>query len=575
MRVTGSFRGLANRKREIQPIPTIHGTKYARIAAKIARRDPLNRLSHLPGTILPFVVKSLRCCSDNMPYIPFSQMPLNRTEFYSHPGNRTADAIIGYLYLVTFVLGVSTNIICAKFFSRKTRRIDIPTVLYTITSVNDALICVLALNIGMNMLRDRVVWLEPFCGAQHILFQMSQRLSVLLVATLSITRTYILMYPLRPGPSVRGVLVMIAVFYICMILWCTLPLFLGVTVLVYHWESAYCWAEPPNHGTDHLWDTIDNIGDCVSLAFPVLPITVSCVISTFKICSSSRRRGQFDAGTRLSKRTTMRAGAKSSAKRNATLTIIIVTLLYIISNIPLFLNYVLYIVTIVKLEYPGPIYQPDFMYFYSWNVTAMLGTAANSTINPIVYITRITKFRTWLYALVTGGKMEADRTVSVYPEGHRSDSQLRFSNLSCNVDRIPSFRRGSCITPLEPDEIVMEVGGVEEEVGEENGTLCSTVSKRYVYNVKNECILHATLNQWYSTSFCLSFCLLSHPTLFSLSLSLSLFLSLSITFSLLSLTLSLSLFSQFCNMSSRLCVQPKVPTYHQAIQSYNSRERSI
>eukprot|EP00116_Pleurobrachia_bachei_P009476 sb/3469738/ len=36
MRVTGSFRGLANRKR------------------KNARRDPLNRLSHLPGTIISF-----------------------------------------------------------------------------------------------------------------------------------------------------------------------------------------------------------------------------------------------------------------------------------------------------------------------------------------------------------------------------------------------------------------------------------------------------------------------------------------------------------------------------------------
>eukprot|EP00116_Pleurobrachia_bachei_P005765 sb/3466027/ len=56
MRVTGSFRGLANRKREIQPIPTIHGAKFASIAVKIARRDPLNRLSHLPGTIILLLI---------------------------------------------------------------------------------------------------------------------------------------------------------------------------------------------------------------------------------------------------------------------------------------------------------------------------------------------------------------------------------------------------------------------------------------------------------------------------------------------------------------------------------------
>eukprot|EP00116_Pleurobrachia_bachei_P002531 sb/3462793/ len=63
MRVTGSFRGLANRKREIQPIPTIH-------AAKIGRRDPLNRLSHLPGTIdlsftcSPFKKTDLKAMTD-------------------------------------------------------------------------------------------------------------------------------------------------------------------------------------------------------------------------------------------------------------------------------------------------------------------------------------------------------------------------------------------------------------------------------------------------------------------------------------------------------------------------------
>ena len=134
--------------------------------------------------------------------------------------------------------------------------------------------------------------------------------------------------------------------------------------------------------------------DTLGLAFPVVPITLSCVASTYKIVMTQKDISQLTLA-QLPKQT-------AKASRRITFTIIIVTILYIISNIPLFINYVLYLITITCFQYPGPIYSSPFMYFYSWNITALLSTAVNATANPIVYFLRLKRYRRWLTLQLRG-----------------------------------------------------------------------------------------------------------------------------------------------------------------------------
>eukprot|EP00116_Pleurobrachia_bachei_P014976 sb/3475238/ len=97
MRVTGSFRGLATRKREIRPIPTIH-------AAKIAWRDPLNRLSHLPGTIL-----ALGLLSNH----PETQRDISsRSHVIINPGgeNMCVSALNAHYYYLNFIVHVYVHL---------------------------------------------------------------------------------------------------------------------------------------------------------------------------------------------------------------------------------------------------------------------------------------------------------------------------------------------------------------------------------------------------------------------------------------------------------------------------------
>jgi hypothetical protein len=222
---------------------------------------------------------------------------------------------------------------------------------------------------------------------------MSQRMSVFLVATLSCTRTFTLVYPLkRVNP--KTVLKVLAVMWILMTCFFVLPPSLKLVQINYHWEGGYCWASPvPGNSISSTWDTFDNAMDTAGLAFPVVPITLSCIISAYKILSVKKVKNKK---TNTKQKMRRCSASIKSTNRRATGTIIIVTSMYIVTNIPLFINYVLYLITITSLEYPGPIYSSHLMYFYSWNVTAILSTGLNASANPILYLTRFKSFRKWI-----------------------------------------------------------------------------------------------------------------------------------------------------------------------------------
>ena len=103
-------------------------------------------------------------------------------------------------------------------------------------------------------------------------------------------------------------------------------------------------------------------------------------------------------------------------KRQATVTIILVTAIYIAFNVPLFANFVLYIITITRHEYPGPLYEGTVMFFYSWNVTAILCTVLNSTLNPLIYLTRIKRFRVWIKTGARGRMQTLTRNDTCYDD---------------------------------------------------------------------------------------------------------------------------------------------------------------
>ena len=378
----------------------------------------------------------------------------NISEFRQDPNYKIADITIGTLYIFCFLFGVPANILSLFYFTRqKLKSMDLPTYLYTFAALQDAIICFLCFNHGITMLRLRELWLPETCSVHHILFQMSQRMSVFLVATLSCSRTYTLVYPLK-RVNRNTVLKVLGVLWVLMSCFFVLPPSITLVRITYHWEGGYCWADPiPGDNISILWDTIDNAMDTAGLAFPVVPITLSCVISAHKILVVRQVK---DRRTKV-KFTMRRSSLKiESTNRKATGTIIIVTTMYIISNIPLFLNYVLYLITITSLEYPGPIYSSPAMYFYSWNVTAILLTGLNAAANPVVYCTRFESLREW----VRGGCLRGNTLSRQHASTSRQHASRRVNGSADSYKLLPAnrIRRRNGSTNLLKDSLKFEVG---------------------------------------------------------------------------------------------------------------------
>ena len=111
----------------------------------------------------------------------------------------------------------------------------------------------------------------------------------------------------------------------------------------------------------------------VLLAFPIIPVIISCVISTYCVLSS------------------LRISSLSNAVRNmkleATITIILITATYIILNLPIFIIWVLYIYDNFNVR------DDVILKYYSWSVCYVICVAVNATLNPFIYISRMEKFR--------------------------------------------------------------------------------------------------------------------------------------------------------------------------------------
>ena len=147
-----------------------------------------------------------------------------------------------------------------------------------------------------------------------------------------------------------------------------LPVALHYTVYVYTIDALYCW---DSDILDWYLD-FNNILCSVELALPVPVVIISCFVSVSIILSSINKTKQSTPGNAI--------------KRKSTITILIVTIVYIIFNFPAFINFVFYSIVVVKsYPYPDPVfYNSTVMYYYSWNFTYVVCVALNSSINPVI-----------------------------------------------------------------------------------------------------------------------------------------------------------------------------------------------
>lgn len=290
---------------------------------------------------------------------------------------------ISLTYMLALLLGTPTNLLSLLYFSRTWHLAS--SLLHSLMNLTDLVICLLVslLPAATNIITADItsVNLEPICYVWYILQMLAFRFSVFLIGVVSVMRTYSIVRPLTLGLKLK---------YLAIILLSYIVYLLGKFTLFalndlkpgYDIPMRICGINAtPNTTPAHIYAWI--ISDFVETLVPMIVIVVSCTITVLHL----KRTG---------------INHNSARKRKATITVVILTVVCILFNLPYAVDrFIVIINRISKGEispYEKLYYQDPATYFgiKSTIVSLQFMGTISSVINPIVIIIRVNmlhKFR--------------------------------------------------------------------------------------------------------------------------------------------------------------------------------------
>lgn len=314
--------------------------------------------------------------------------------------NLATNTLFGGIYVLCMVLGVPGNILALCYFNSdydnrafgSRKRLRSPNkvyfnLLFRVVCLTDIVICTSVMPNFISFFYNRQpAWFDNkvFCSGWGLLWEVLPYLSTSLVGVMSLSRLLILVSPLVTLNSIvlAG---FIGVYCTYLVLRTVIPVSLNLAEYVYDRTDVFCFEL--NVGTDTgLYWKFNTISRLLQLAFPIFPIILSCVaiISTLLLLNR--------------KSSTRRHSSVSSS--NATVTIVLFTLLYILCNLPVTANYLLMVLALkggCSDECYHKVYRDySLLVWFSWNFTYVTCVAINSTVNPLLYFCRMAGFRNFL-----------------------------------------------------------------------------------------------------------------------------------------------------------------------------------
>ena len=142
----------------------------------------------------------------------------------------------------------------------------------------------------------------------------------------------------------------------------------------------------------------------IPLIVPVIPIVLSCILSVYAMKKS------IDVSLEMSVRNIN--GNVINEKKKVTLTVIVVTVVYIIFNVPPVVTVILYSVGYL---YPKALHLFTFdSYFYFNNFQEIFCVGLNSSMNPIIYMIFMPSFRKFFFRFLKRARLRyADVSESI------------------------------------------------------------------------------------------------------------------------------------------------------------------
>ena len=310
------------------------------------------------------------------------------------------DMFLGTICVLCVIIGVPGNILSLWYFHHKIRvgkgrgSADFFGYLYLAISLTDLIICVTIIPVTEAFINGRnSVMFEQnsFCTIWGLVWEIIPFYSVFLVGVLSISRLITLFQPHRML-STTLLVWWLASYLTALVLSKAVPLMMKFSNVKYFKNTMYCFLLPI---PDSVYWAFSIASSIVLLAAPILPILITCLTLIYKLTST-----HLPISTQYNQK---RRGALSRQTR-ATKTIIIVTLVYISYNIPVFLKFVHHLQYVIRntqdIQYDyKKAYDSVVLYWYGWVFTYTVCVVMNSATNPVVYLCRMKGFNNFVSEL--------------------------------------------------------------------------------------------------------------------------------------------------------------------------------
>ena len=366
------------------------------------------------------------------------------------PISETWDHLLAFSSIACFIVGTVGNILALIYFANQ--RKDLPTKIYILMAITDALSCFLVMAVGLSFINERqaglfeISWL---CDIWSTVWNVTPYFSVFLVLVLSVVRTISVKFPFTEVKH-KVVLAIITLYLVYLIARIVGPQIMNKSYNDFdedYRQHVYCGINIYKVDAIYHYTLASNV---IQLAGPVIPIIVSCVISCYCVLKSrkatalSRRTcvqkslsipktsvshqasveseasdGSRESGTWNKVKRTARnlsttvsltsgrtarnlstisnvssMGAGKDRQIRATITILLITGMYIVFNIPVFIYYLFFVVEMFIMPRDKWVFLvSDHVNFYGWNLVFVQCVALNAAINPVVYCWRIEKMR--------------------------------------------------------------------------------------------------------------------------------------------------------------------------------------
>ena len=339
----------------------------------------------------------------------------------------TSDYVLGTPELVSVLVGLLLNPLTIPHFFH--HRKQFTSLLYLLISVTDILILGSCFPTAVSMLNMKSAMLlknRVLCMLSGFVFNIFSRMSVFLIAMLSVARALQLIFPFTIIRSAIYLVVMYIYLFLNISL-AALPLMFSSKRYYYADFFAQCtWGINElsfvNSSSSSLWHAMTYTTIILPWLLPALIVVLSCIASVIVLLKSSYRRRQFRSNTKetrkhyelrlksngaastekshemdsfrssqLEHKPAAESRSITNATAQATLTIVIMTLVYILFNVPCGVVYIY----LLSKEF-DPLTWMDFNPDLLQMVFILLGrtsVALNSAANPIVYLCRMKPLR--------------------------------------------------------------------------------------------------------------------------------------------------------------------------------------